>query len=68
LSDQASTPCIKLCKIDPASGLCAGCRRTLVEIQTWGFMSEAERRAVMRDLPSRSIETAKNGPELQILP
>jgi predicted Fe-S protein YdhL (DUF1289 family) len=49
-----SSPCVKLCKIDPAAGLCASCLRTLAEIRAWGGMSEAERLAVMRDLKSRS--------------
>ena len=49
----ASSPCIKTCVIDPASGLCRGCLRSLDEITAWGRMSEAERRAVMARLPER---------------
>jgi predicted Fe-S protein YdhL (DUF1289 family) len=48
-----STPCIKVCVIDPATGLCRGCLRTLGEIAAWGGMAEAERRAVMARLPER---------------
>jgi len=47
------TPCIKVCEIDPASGLCAGCGRTLQEIGRWGAMSDAERAAIMVGLPGR---------------
>jgi len=45
---------VKLCVIDPVSGLCRGCRRTLDEIAAWGSMSERERRAVMAALPARA--------------
>jgi len=48
-----STPCIKICVIDPASKLCEGCGRTLAEIAQWGGLSEAERHAVMAELPER---------------
>lgn len=43
--------------MDPASGLCVGCRRTIDEIATWSTMSEAAKRAVWAQLPDRSIET-----------
>jgi predicted Fe-S protein YdhL (DUF1289 family) len=51
------TPCIKVCEIDPASGLCTGCARTLDEIARWGVMGDAERRRVMRELPARRMES-----------
>ncbi len=47
------SPCVKVCLMDPRVGQCAGCGRTLAEIAAWGRMSEAERRAVMDDLPRR---------------
>jgi predicted Fe-S protein YdhL (DUF1289 family) len=48
------TPCTKVCRIAPDSGLCAGCRRTIDEIMRWREMTPAERRAVMAALPGRS--------------
>ena len=50
---SVSTPCIKVCVVDGESGLCLGCLRTLPEIAGWGRLSEAERAAVMVELPSR---------------
>lgn len=47
------SPCIKLCAIDPATQLCAGCGRTLGEIAGWASYSEAARRQIMRELPAR---------------
>lgn len=48
-----SSPCIKLCVIDAASGLCEGCGRTLDEIRLWRVMNEKERLVIMRKLPDR---------------
>lgn len=49
-----STPCIKLCVIDPATGVCAGCFRTLDEIGLWASLPETERLAIMATLPGRA--------------
>ncbi|WP_416378998.1 DUF1289 domain-containing protein [Bosea sp. (in: a-proteobacteria)] len=48
-----SSPCIKLCQLDPATRLCLGCGRSLNEIGRWSNLSEAERRAIMTELPAR---------------
>ena len=48
-----STPCIKICVVDPGTRLCRGCGRTLEEIARWASMSEAERRHVMAGLADR---------------
>lgn len=49
----ASSPCVKICVIDPVSRLCEGCGRTLAEIAQWASMSEPERLAVMARLAER---------------
>lgn len=48
-----ATPCVKVCIVDPESGLCLGCFRTLQEIGGWSRLPEEERLALMRDLPAR---------------
>ena len=48
-----SSPCIKICVIDPVSKLCQGCGRTLQEIAQWSRLSEAERLAIMATLDER---------------
>lgn len=48
-----SSPCVKICVIDPVSKLCEGCGRTLQEIAQWSSMSEAQRLAVMALLQRR---------------
>jgi predicted Fe-S protein YdhL (DUF1289 family) len=47
------SPCIKLCQMDPARGVCLGCCRTLDEIAGWGAMSEDQRDRIMAELPGR---------------
>lgn len=58
---KPSSPCVKICVIDPASKLCEGCGRTLQEIAQWARLSEAERQAVMVLLPQRLRMTAGAG-------
>jgi uncharacterized protein len=48
-----SSPCTKVCAIDPRSKLCLGCGRTLGEIGGWMSLSEDERLRIMRELPRR---------------
>jgi len=48
------TPCIKVCNIDPADGLCTGCYRSRHEIARWSSYTDAERRRIMQELKSRA--------------
>jgi predicted Fe-S protein YdhL (DUF1289 family) len=58
MSTGPSTPCIKVCAVSGQSGLCVGCGRSLPEIASWGRLSEAERLAIMAELPAR-LEAAE---------
>ncbi|WP_461343491.1 DUF1289 domain-containing protein [Brevundimonas sp. GN22] len=49
-----STPCVMVCAVDGASGLCLGCYRTLKEIAEWSRLPEEERVRLMAELPSRA--------------
>ncbi len=49
-----ATPCVKVCIVDGASGLCLGCWRTLSEIGGWSGLSDAERERIMAELPGRA--------------
>jgi hypothetical protein len=53
------SPCINVCVIDAGTGLCAGCSRSLDEIARWATMTDAERKRVMRELPSRRAQARK---------
>ena len=41
-----ASPCNSVCRIDPRTGLCEGCFRTLDEIARWSTIDDAQKRAV----------------------
>ncbi len=51
-----TTPCVAVCQIDPKTGFCLGCFRTLKEIAQWGKLGEDERRALLPELERRKEE------------
>ena len=48
-----TSPCVRMCTLDPANNVCVGCGRTLPEIAAWTRMSDSERQAIMAKLPER---------------
>ncbi len=44
-----------VCQIEPVTGWCRGCRRTLDEIAAWPTYSAEEKRAVFARLAERRI-------------
>jgi predicted Fe-S protein YdhL (DUF1289 family) len=47
------SPCVRFCTFDPATDICVGCGRSLTEILNWRRYSDAERAAILEDLPRR---------------
>jgi uncharacterized protein len=54
MTSAIASPCVKVCCVEPGSGLCLGCYRTLPEIARWGRMEPHEREFVMAQLPERA--------------
>jgi uncharacterized protein len=50
---QIASPCTDVCRIDPRTGWCEGCARTIDEIAAWAQMSDLQKRAVWKALPLR---------------
>lgn len=50
---MSASPCINVCRMDPASGLCRGCFRTLDEIAAWSAMAPAARTATLAAVAER---------------
>jgi predicted Fe-S protein YdhL (DUF1289 family) len=50
----AESPCIDICVMDPETGLCEGCARTLDEIAEWSSYTPAERRRIIAELGQRT--------------
>ena len=47
------SPCIDVCRINAASGLCEGCQRTLDEIASWSQLGDDDKRAVWQRIALR---------------
>ena len=58
------SPCVGVCHIDDASGLCDGCQRTVDEITVWSSMHDRERLATWNRIAQRrrhAIDVADAG-------
>ena len=51
------SPCLSVCRMDAASGLCEGCLRTLDEIAAWGMLDNRGKRAVWELIEQRAKAT-----------
>ena len=47
------SPCVNVCRMDEATGLCEGCQRTIDEIAAWSSLDDAAKRGVWRELRER---------------
>jgi uncharacterized protein len=47
------SPCQNVCQLDPVSGLCLGCRRSLQEIADWLEMTAQQKLAVLERVEQR---------------
>ncbi|MFN4324266.1 MAG: DUF1289 domain-containing protein [Azonexus sp.] len=47
------SPCINVCQMDAATGLCRGCSRTLDEIAAWSRLDDAARLAILSAVAAR---------------
>ncbi len=54
-----ASPCTDVCRIDPRTGWCEGCARTIDEIAAWSQMSDVQKRAVWKALPLRRVPRAE---------
>ena len=52
-SKDIQSPCVNVCQMNPFTGLCRGCFRTLDEIAGWLDFSSAQRLEVLKRLEKR---------------
>jgi uncharacterized protein len=57
------SPCIGVCALDPDTGWCEGCLRTIDEIAAWGALDEQARREIWQRLPARRVKRDATRPE-----
>ncbi len=50
---EPASPCVKVCEVDRAAGMCRGCGRTLAEISAWFGASPAEKHAILSAVRGR---------------
>lgn len=49
------SPCVSVCRMDPRSGWCEGCRRTIDEIAAWSRLDDAGKRVILARLDERRL-------------
>ncbi|KRB85880.1 hypothetical protein ASE00_03735 [Sphingomonas sp. Root710] len=52
------SPCNQVCVIDPESGYCRGCRRTIDEIAAWAAADDRWKQSVLDMLKQRTVTTS----------
>lgn len=58
------SPCVKVCELDAANGLCRGCYRTQDERDWWVAYSDDQQREVLRRCEQRRAALADGTGEL----
>ena len=53
-AEPVPSPCISVCRMRAATGLCEGCFRTLDEIALWSRMDDDGKRAIWRLIGERT--------------
>ncbi len=48
-------PCINNCKLNEISNNCEGCGRTIKEIVEWTFMTDEERKGIMKRVGGETL-------------
>ena len=51
-----ASPCVGICLLDPATGYCRGCLRSVTEIASWYDASAAEKRTILARLHQRRLD------------
>ena len=49
------SPCINNCKLNEITNVCEGCGRTIKEIMQWTFMTDEERKEIMKRVGGRTL-------------
>ena len=47
------SPCINICKMNPQTKLCEGCKRTIEEIASWSMLTDEEKAIIIQELRLR---------------
>lgn len=50
-----TSPCINVCQMDPRTGLCEGCYRSIDEITVWSSACDNIKRAILDNVEQRRV-------------
>ena len=53
LASGPPSPCVSVCQMDPMTGYCVGCLRTIDEIRDWIISTPDERHKILARLAGR---------------
>lgn len=59
-SVHVPSPCVSICVVNPNTGLCEGCLRTLNEVAAWGQLPSAQQREVWQLIQARCDAASGN--------
>jgi len=52
---MVKSPCKNVCELDPSTGLCLGCKRTIDEISNWNFKDAKEKITIIKKIQNRDL-------------
>jgi predicted Fe-S protein YdhL (DUF1289 family) len=52
-AEDVGSPCIDVCRMNPSTGFCDGCFRTIDEIAGWSSFDASTKRAVLAQAETR---------------
>lgn len=50
-----ASPCIDVCRMDEATGLCEGCYRSIAEIAAWAAADDPEKSLILAAVAQRRL-------------
>jgi|TARA_B110000881_G_scaffold53851_1_gene45785 predicted Fe-S protein YdhL (DUF1289 family) len=56
---MVESPCKNVCELDPNTGLCLGCKRTVDEIQNWNLKDNKEKMMITKKARNRDLSFKK---------
>ena len=59
-SVHVPSPCVSICVVNPNTGLCEGCLRTLNEVAAWGQLPSVQQREVWQLIQARCDAAGSN--------
>ena len=60
---QVPSPCVSICRMEPKTGLCAGCLRTRREIADWPHLTDEQKDSVWVSIWERKAARKQGDPD-----